>query len=182
MQINVRKIRWRCFKRRYKIVTRDKSQARNKTTVLHVGLRRRAKSNEIWRTLKQMVACFFGKLVMWRLFHFSNVGRSNSFFAWSLRKIHTMNNKSWILVPWLKSAPFWAGESPYSLDLAPNGFVLFPHIKKILRGQRFSPNTIFLPNSIFKSSCKQHKLWSCVKTFWLRFPSVRLNVSTLHVS
>ena len=37
--------------------------ARNKTTVHHVGLRRKAKSNEncLWSTLKPMVACFFGK-------------------------------------------------------------------------------------------------------------------------
>ena len=35
------------------------------------------------------------------------------------------------------------GHPPYSPDLALNDFFIFPHIKKILRGQRFSPNTNF---------------------------------------
>jgi len=30
------------------------------------------------------------------------------------------------------------GHPPYSPDLAPNDFFLFPHIKKKMRGQRFS--------------------------------------------
>ena len=59
------------------------------------------------------------------------------------------------------------GQPSHSPDLAPNDFFLFKHIKKILHGQRFSPNTNFCYIS-FSSHCKQHKWFSYVKTFWVQ--------------
>ena len=42
-------------------------------------------------------------------------------------------------------------------DLAPNDFFLYRHIKKILRGQRFSPNTNFSKLVFSSKHCKQYK-------------------------
>ena len=79
-------------------------------------------------TSKQMIACFFGK-AMWRLFHLSNVERTilsaTPQLLWSNSKNEQdeslLTMAMWVLAHQLKSA----------------------NIKKILRGQRFSPNNNF---------------------------------------
>jgi len=45
---------------------------------------------------------------------------------------------------------------PYSPDLAPSEFHLFPHLKKFLRGTRFSTNdeVIIAVNKDFEKGCK----------------------------
>ena len=89
------------------------------------------------------------KLIMWRLFHLRIVGRSNlsctkqfvclkssekfekriredeSLFTMTIRALHIYSNPR--LFDWRKGP-----------NLAPNDFFLFPHIKKEMRGQRFS--------------------------------------------
>ena len=91
------------------------------------------------------------KLVMWRLFHLSIVGRSilsgtpQFVCLKSAEKFEkrTREDKSLFtmamrdLTHRLKPAPFLTGKNvelmghlPYSLNMAPNDFFLFPHIKK----------------------------------------------------
>ena len=106
-------------------------------------------------TLKQMVARFFGKTRHVARFHLSIVGLSillgtpqfvylksleifenrtredESLFTMAMRALLSGQNVKWM------------GQPPHSPDLAPNDFFLFPHISKILRGQRFSPYTNF---------------------------------------
>ena len=111
---------------------------------------------------------FSSKLVMWRLFHLSIVARSilsgtpQFVCLKSSAKLEKRTREHELLftitMPTvthrLKPALFrYAGQnfelmaySRYSLDLASNDFFMAPHIKKEIRAQRFSSNTIFLPN------------------------------------
>jgi len=104
---NIEKIQSRYLKRRLRHRWRIMDLclwARNKTAIDRVGLWRRAKSNKCCS--KQMVACLFFKTghVAWVVHH--------NLFAWNFRIIVHHDNAS----------------SPYSSDLAPNDYFLFPHI------------------------------------------------------
>ena len=93
---------------------------------------------------------FSAKLVMWRLFHLSIVGRSirsatRQFVC--LKSSEKFENES------LFQNVELVGHPPYSPDLAPNGFSLFPHIKKKMRGQRFSSDTVeVFQNQVLETS------------------------------
>ena len=130
----------------------------------HVSLRRQAnfkESNGVCgkSTSKPMVACFFGKTG-----HVATVPLKQStvdsewYTTISLKKFEkrTRQDESLftmamlVLAHRLKSAPFWASKISNwwvsrrtALTWNPNGFFLFPQLKKILRAQRFSSNSNF---------------------------------------
>ena len=95
---------------------------------------------------------------MWRLFHLSIVGRSILWYTTIclpkvFGEIRKTNKRKRIIVHHGNTSSHTSaqisalltgqnvelmGHPPYSPDLAPNDFSLFPHIKKKMRGQRFS--------------------------------------------
>ena len=109
------------------------------------------------------------KLVIWRLFHLSNVGRPipSCIPQYLRRNSKNEQKKMNHCSPWQCELSHigafltgqnvdFMGHPPYSLDLVQNDLYLLPHIKAEMRGQRFS-QTQFFVQLIFSSHCKQHK-------------------------
>ena len=129
--------RWRIMIRNMSLIYAFEPERKQQSTVW-VGLRKRAKSSESC-SWKQMLSYSSAKLIMWRLFHLSIVGRSilsgAARFVWlkSTQKfekqttedesLFTMTMR--VLIHRLKAASFWTA---FLNDLTPNDFFLFPHI------------------------------------------------------
>ena len=159
----------------YKIVTGDKSciyaYEPEKKTVLHVGLRRQAKSNEscLWKknTSKQMVACFFGKI--------GYVAMMLS-WCWPLEQRCTINSEWYTIISLEKrQCEFFCigsnqmGQSPYRPGTLapwhPMTYFYFRTSWKYCVVYDFRQTQIFV-KLVFSTHCKQHKWCSYVKTFW----------------
>ena len=74
------------------------------------------------------------------------------------------------------------GHPPYSPDITPNDFSLFPHIKKKMRGQRFSCWSVQKPCiggvSIVKTNTKKMLSTVILKNVKLSYGNVRFHLAT----
>ena len=116
------------------------------------------------------------KLVMWWLFHFSDIVRSIVSVIPKIRKtnkwrriiVHHGNASSHTSV---KIIAFFTGQNvchpPYTSYLGHNGFFIF-HTSRKKQVVGDYCQTQFFAKLIFWSHCKQHKWLSYVRTFWVR--------------
>ena len=130
----------------------------------------------LWRKLWAVASA---KLLMWRLFHLSIVGRSILSGTPQIVCLKSSEKFEQEKTNQCSPTPYWLaiklmGHPRYSPDLAPNDLCLLPHIRRELLVQRFSSpeDTIEafknhvseLSQSVWKN---KHKWWSYIKTCWV---------------